>query len=212
MFPFPALPYDDDALAPIISARTLRAHHGRHQARHVQVTNELLSTRGYVVETLEEVVVEAFRTGQRKLFDNAAQAWNHGFFWNCMRPGGSALEGRFAQAVVSAFGSLEGLRASFLTEAAAHFGSGWVWLVAERGGLSVASTHNAGTPLVWNGSTPLLACDLWEHAYYLDHQGDRAGFLSAWWDNLVDWTFVAHQFEAENAGQAGWRYPLPALA
>ncbi|WP_337186369.1 superoxide dismutase [Phenylobacterium sp.] len=212
MLTLPPLPYGYAALSPVISEATLRTHHGKHHARYVQVANELLAARGDRPETLEEIVVEADRANDRKLFNNAAQAWNHGFFWMCMRPGGSRPEGGLAEAIDQAFGSLAGLRDAFIAEGAGRFGSGWVWLLAKGGALSVVSTHDAATPLTAAGATPLLVCDVWEHAYYLDHSNDRAAFLSAWWDHCIDWAFVAAQFEAAATGAAGWRYPAPTLA
>lgn len=209
MFMLPDLPYGYGDLAPVLSERTLRTHHGRHHLRYVQAVNDLLARQGRRPETLEEVVLAAHRDGDCKLFNNAAQAWNHGFFWGSMRPGGAPLEGELARAVARGFGGLAGLRDAFLTEAMGHFGSGWAWLVARDGVLSVVSTHDAATPLTEPGVTPLLACDLWEHAYYLDYSNDCAAFLAAWWVGLADWRFAARQFEAARRGAAAWRYPTP---
>ncbi len=206
MFRLPDLPYDYAALAPVISEATLRTHHGKHHARYVQVTNELLEEANDHAGTLEAVIGAAARDGAHKLFNNAAQAWNHGFFWECMTPGGSQPSGPLVQAVAKAFGGLDQLKQAFTSEGAAHFGSGWVWLVADGDQLSVRSTHDAGTPIIASGLTPILVCDLWEHAYYLDHRNDRAGFLSAWWDLLVDWDFAAGQYAAATERQSGWRY------
>jgi Fe-Mn family superoxide dismutase len=207
MFTLPDLPYGYGDLMPVISGDALRTHHGKHHARYVQVTNEILASQGRRPETLEEVVLESHRAGDRKLFNNAAQAWNHGFFWNSMRPDCPPLSEDLNRAIKAAFGSLDGLRSAFQAEGAGHFGSGWVWLVAKDDALSVVSTHDAATPLTASGTTPLLVCDVWEHAYYLDHKNDRSAFLSAWWDQLVDWHFAAEQFEASRSGKAGWRYP-----
>lgn len=212
MFTLPDLPYGYGDLAPTMSETTLRTHHGKHHARYVQVTNEILAAEARTVESLEEVVLEAHRARDSKLFNNAAQAWNHGFFWSCMRPGGGRLDGQLAGAIDRTFGGLDALRGAFLAEGSAHFGSGWVWLIAKGDALSVVSTHDAGVPITLMGTTPLLVCDVWEHAYYLDHKNDRGAFLQAWWDQLVDWRFAAAQFDAARAGLAGWRYPTPALA
>lgn len=210
MFTLPDLPYGYGDLEPVLSERTLRTHHGKHHARYVQTVNDILSHQGHRVETLEEVVLAAHRAGDRKLFNNAAQAWNHGFFWNSMRPGGAPLAGELARAVAREFGDPAGLRDAFLAEAVSHFGSGWAWLIAKGDTLSVLSTHDAATPLTTPGATPLLVCDLWEHAYYLDYRNDRAAFLSAWWDGVADLRFAARQYEAARHGAAAWRYPTPA--
>lgn len=209
MFTLPDLPYGYGDLSPVLSETTLRTHHGKHHARYVQVANELVAATGQRPKSLEEVVLNAHQSGDAKLFNNAAQAWNHGFFWACMRPGGAPIEGDLAKAVTKAFGGPEGLREAFQAEGASHFGSGWVWLVAKNERLSVVSTHDAGTPVTETGTMPLLVCDVWEHAYYLDHKNDRAGFLSAWWDKLADWRFAAKQLHAARLGTTGWRYPAP---
>jgi Fe-Mn family superoxide dismutase len=205
MFVLPPLPYSYDALAPVISERTLRIHHGKHHARYIEVTNALLAESGQELATLEDVVQSAVRTGDAKLINNAGQALNHAFFWPSMSPTASRPSTRLLDSIGRGFGGIEGLRRAFVEEGAAHFGSGWVWLTAKDREVSLVSTHD-GETMLKPGSTPLLVCDLWEHAYYLDHQNDRAGFLSAWWDNLVDWDFVNGQFESANSGGPGWRF------
>jgi len=207
MFRLPDLPYAYSDLAPVISEQTLRTHHGKHHARYVEATNELLAEAGASAQSLEAVILSAHRSGARTLFNNAAQAWNHGFFWNCMRPGRSEPTGELADAIKTVFGDLGGLRKAFAAEGAAHFGSGWVWLTLNNGALSVISTHDAGLPITDPGAMPLLVCDLWEHAYYLDYKNDRAGFLEAWWEQLANWDFVGAQYAAARNGAAGWRYP-----
>jgi Fe-Mn family superoxide dismutase len=209
MFSLPSLPYAYDALSPVISETTLRTHHGKHHARYVSVVNDLLAAQGRRIDVLEDVVAAAQAHGDRALFNNAAQAWNHAFFWACMRPGGAPCEGALAAAIIRTFGSLAALGEAFRAEGAKHFGSGWVWLVDRNGSLSVLSTHDGDTPLTLAAVTPLIVCDVWEHAYYLDYRQDRAGFLAAWWDGLVDWGFAGRQFEAARTGAAGWRYPAP---
>ena len=215
MFDLPPLPYKYGALMPVLTETALRTHHAKHHARYVEATNALLAAEGRGSAPLEAVVIEADRAGHRKLFNNAAQSWNHGFFWACMRPpsaGGSAPDGPLLGAIVRTFGGLAGLREPFIAEGAAHFGSGWVWLVAKGGALSVISVHDGATPLALPGVMPLLACDVWEHAYYLDYKNARAAYLSAWWDLLIDWAFVDGQFAAVEAGGPGWRYPAPKAA
>lgn len=210
MFELPDLPYGHDALAPVISEATMHLHHDKHHARYVEVTNSLLAEAGAVYRPLEDVVVLASRRGARKLFNNAGQAWNHAFFWECMTPAPQLPTGDFAKALASQFGGLEGLKAAFVAEGVGHFGSGWVWLVARGDQLSVVSTHDAASPLVETGVTPLLVCDLWEHAYYLDHKNDRAGFLDAWFDRLANWAFAGRQYDAARGHDAEpWRYPKP---
>ncbi len=208
MLILPDLPYGYGDLRPVLSETTLRTHHGKHHARYVQVANELLAAKTRPATDLEDIVVEAHSEGDRKLFNNAAQAWNHGFFWQCMRRGGGGGPGaELASAIDADFGGLVELRKAFTAEGAAHFGSGWVWLVHKDGRLTVISTHDAATPVTEPAAIPLLVCDVWEHAYYLDHANDRAGFLDAWWDLLVNWDFADRQFAAATAGKAAWRYP-----
>ena len=146
MFKLPDLPYAYDALQPAMSAETLRLHHDKHHAAYVKTTNELLEQEGAPApaQTLEEVVLKARRDGASKLFNNAAQAWNHAFFWNCMTPGGSQPQGDLGAAIDSAFGGLDQLKQKFVTEGVDHFGSGWAWLIADAKGLRVISTHDAG--------------------------------------------------------------------
>lgn len=210
MFRLHDLPYGYGDLAPVISETTLRTHHGKHHARYIQVTNDLLAETNSPSQSLEEVVLGADRAGAHKLFNNAAQAWNHGFFWECMRPGGGQPSAELAQAIGVAFGSPSELRKAFTAEGGGHFGSGWVWLTLKDGQLAVTSTHDAATPLTVSGATPLLVCDVWEHAYYLDHKNDRIGFLDAWWDLLVNWEFAERQYAAAKSGAATWRYPAAA--
>lgn len=213
MFILPPLPYKSAALMPVITETALKIHHGKHHARYVEVANTLLAEAGRSFETLEETVIEADRSGNTKLFNNAAQAWNHGFFWNCMHPpseGPLQPDHGLLEAITRSFGTLAALREQFLDRGAAHFGSGWVWLVARGDALSVIDLHDGATPLTLAGVTPLLVCDVWEHAYYLDYKNVRAAYLSAWWDQLADWRFVGQQLRAAQAAAAGWRYPARA--
>jgi len=209
MFPLPELPYGYGDLAPTISETTMRTHHDKHHARYVQVTNDLLAQEATLPATLEAAVREAKRRDARKLFNNAAQAWNHGFFWVSMSPIASKPVGELEAAIAASFGGLAKLRDVFTAEGAAHFGSGWVWLVARGDALSVISTHDAATPITDDGATPLLVCDVWEHAYYLDHKNDRAAFLAGWWDRLANWDFAARQLSAAKRRETGWAYPRP---
>lgn len=167
MFILPDLPYPSDALQPVMSAETLRFHHGKHHKAYVDALNRLLQEQGADPGDLETVVREAAGDAARtKLFNNAAQAWNHGFLWDAMTPGRQAPDGDLAAAIDSAFGGLAGLKASMVRAGVDHFGSGWVWLVAEGDRLRVVATHDAANPLTLDGAAPLMVCDLWEHAYY----------------------------------------------
>jgi Fe-Mn family superoxide dismutase len=212
MFSLPDLPYAYDALEPVISDRTMRFHHDKHHAAYVRTTNDLLERTGETPRSLEDVVRGARGAGDKKLFNNAAQAWNHAFFWQCMTGDAAPPSGELAAGIAGAFGDLRGLKQRFVDEGASHFGSGWVWLIADRAGeLQVRSTHDADDTVIEPGLTPLLVCDLWEHAYYLDHQNDRKGFLEAWFDNLPNWAFAASQYAASRGQGEMWRFP-PRLA
>jgi Fe-Mn family superoxide dismutase len=186
------LPYAENALEPLISAATLSLHHGKHHAGYVARLNELVDGTRYAGQPLEAVVVGAAKDAQAKeIFDNAAQIWNHNFYWRSMRPGGgNPPEGRIKSALDRDFGGERQVRDALAKAAADRFGSGWVWLVARKDGrLEVTSTGNADTPLAW-GKVPLLTIDVWEHAYYLDYQNRRADYVAAWLDKLVDWRFA----------------------
>jgi superoxide dismutase, Fe-Mn family len=206
MFTLPDLPYGYEALQPAMSSETLHLHHDKHHARYFTVTNEILKDRADA-GALEDVVVKAAKAGEKKLFNNAAQAWNHTFFWNSMTPYKSQPDGDLAQAIQAAFGGQDGLKAKFVEEGGAHFGSGWVWLAADRSGaLSIVQTHD-GENLLTKDLTPLLVCDLWEHAYYVDYRNDRAAFLKAWFDALPNWPFAAKQLAAAKGQGAAWKHP-----
>jgi Fe-Mn family superoxide dismutase len=210
MFILPDLPYAYDALGPVISERTMRFHHDKHHKAYVETTNKLVEAAGSAGQALEDVIRQARSSGDKKLFNNAAQAWNHAFFWQAMAPGGGSADGDLAAAISGAFGDAGSLKAQFVKEGAEHFGSGWVWLVADREHkLQVRSTHDAEDMVTQPGLTPLIVCDLWEHAYYLDHQNDRKGFLEAWFDALPNWAFAAEQFAAAQGRGETWRYPAP---
>lgn len=212
MFTLPSLPYAYDALSPTMSDKTLHHHHDKHHAKYVDTTNTLLKDKaGYATSSLEEVIAQARDAKDVKLFNNAAQAWNHGFFWECMAPGGQAPQGELAAAIDQTFGGLDGLKTALVTEGVGHFASGWAWLVSDGGQLKVISTHDAETVADRDGVTPILVIDVWEHAYYLDYQQDREGFLKGWFDKIANWSFAGQQFAAAKAGErAGYRYPAPA--
>lgn len=202
MIHLPALPYAIDALEPVLGAETVRIHHGRHHARYVQLVNELAPG---AADPLEALIADSHGRADRKLFNNAAQAWNHAFFWESMSPAATQPAGALADAVAAAFGDLAGLRRQFIAQGLAQFGSGWVWLVADAGRLQVVATHDADVPWLVAARVPLLVCDVWEHAYYLDYRNERDRFLGAWFDRLANWEFAARQL----AGGSG-RYRFPA--
>ncbi|MBI1405026.1 MAG: superoxide dismutase [Fe] [Caulobacter sp.] len=206
MFVLPDLPYAQDALEPVVSARTLSFHHGKHHKAYVDTLNGLLKDKGETPESLESVVAAA---GPGKLFNNAAQAWNHAFFWHCMAPSPARPSGDLAAAIDAAFGDLDGLKTKFVETGAGQFGSGWAWLVWKDGALKMVPSHDAGTPIASGEGFPILVCDVWEHAYYLDHQNNRKGFLEAWFDGLANWDFAASQLAAAKAGGGGYAYPAP---
>ena len=184
-YELPALPYGKSDLAPHISAETLEYHHGKHHAAYVAKLNELLA--GDSSKSLEELV----KTTSGGVFNQAAQVWNHTFYWHSMKPnGGGAPSGALADALVKHFGSVQDFVAKFKAAAMGQFGSGWAWLVAGGGKLEIVATGNAGCPLT-DGKTPLLTCDVWEHAYYVDFRNARAKYLDVFFDRLVNWDFVA---------------------
>jgi Fe-Mn family superoxide dismutase len=187
----PALPYPRDALLPHISPETIDYHYGKHHQAYVTNLNNLIQGTPFENQSLEEIV----RNSSGAVFNNAAQVWNHTFYWNCMKPnGGGAPTGRLAAAIDAAFGSFEKFKEEFTKTAVGTFGSGWAWLVQKPDHtLAVASTSNAATPLT-GADTPLLTCDVWEHAYYIDYRNLRPKYVEAFW-NLVNWDFVASQMK-----------------
>ncbi len=208
MFKLPDLPYSSDALSPVLSDVQMRTHHDKHHAKYVEVLNGMLTQSGETPASLEDVVKAAATGSNRKLFNNAAQAWNHGFFWECMTPQASQPSGELSNAIDKAFGGLDQFKSRFVDEGVGHFASGWAWVVAKGDSIEVISTHDAGTPVA-EGVTPLMVCDVWEHAYYLDHKQDRKGFLEQWFDKLVNWRFVEQQYAAATGGGRGYIYPVP---
>jgi Fe-Mn family superoxide dismutase len=183
----PPLPYPRDALQPHISAETLDYHYGKHHQAYVDNLNKQIAGTEHADKPLEEIV----RSSSGGVFNNAAQVWNHTFYWNCLAPsGGGEPTGKLAEAIVQAFGSFEQFKEQFTQTALTTFGSGWAWLVQRPDGqLALVSTSNAATPLTGN-DTALLTCDVWEHAYYVDYRNARPKYVEAFW-KLVNWSFVA---------------------
>jgi len=190
-FTLPELPYAMDALAPHMSKETLEFHYGKHHATYVTKLNGLVEGTPYAGMSLEEVVSQSREKKDGKIFNNAAQIWNHTFFWNGLKPGGSSPSASLEGKINDAFGSMDEFKSKFTETAVNTFGSGWAWLVNEGGTLKITSTSNAETPLGSNAK-PLLTCDVWEHAYYIDYRNARPKFLEAFW-NLVNWEWVEKQ-------------------
>jgi len=190
-FELPALPYEKDALEPHISRETLDYHYGKHHNAYVTNLNRLVDGTDYAGKSLEEII----RSSEGGLFNNAAQVWNHTFYWNGLSPnGGGAPSGALAEAINAAFGSFEGFQEEFNAKAAGNFGSGWTWLVKKADGtLAIVNTDDAQTPASDSSVTPLLTCDVWEHAYYIDYRNSRPNYLKAFWA-LVNWDFAAKNF------------------
>jgi Fe-Mn family superoxide dismutase len=188
----PALPYAPDALAPHISRETLEFHHGKHHQAYVTNLNNLIKGTEFENASLEEIV----RKSSGGVFNNAAQIWNHTFYWNSLSPkGGGAPSGALAAAISAKWGSWEAFKDAFTKSAIGNFGSSWTWLVKKPdGSLDIVNTSNAATPLT-TGDTPLITCDLWEHAYYIDYRNRRPDYLGAFW-SLVNWDFASRNFAA----------------
>jgi Fe-Mn family superoxide dismutase len=186
-FTLPELPYARNALEPHMSEETLDFHYGKHHNTYVENLNKMVPGTEFEGKSLEEIILSS----SGGVFNNAAQVWNHTFFWHCLSPnGGGEPTGELAEAINKAFGSFEAFKEEFTKTAVTTFGSGWGWLVKKSdGSLALVSTSNAGTPLT-DGHTPLLTCDVWEHAYYIDYRNARPKFLEGFW-NLVNWDFVA---------------------
>lgn len=208
-FKLPELPYARDALAPHISAETLDFHHGKHHAAYVKKTNAMLAEKGGADRALTEIIRHARDEGDIKLFNNAAQIWNHSFFWQCLAPAeGQQPDGKLKQMIEAGFGDAETMLRKLEEEAVNHFSNGWAWLVLNRGQLEIATLHDADTPLVQDGMVPLFTLDVWEHAYYLDYRNERPKFVSAVLKNIVNWEFVAANLDGQGDHRAD-QEPVP---
>ena|SRR5579863_1236488 len=187
-FELPKLPYAIDALAPHISKETLEFHHGKHHATYVTNLNNLVKGTKFENASVEETMKGA---GAGPLFNNAAQHYNHSFYWNSLRPaGGAEPSGKLAAAIEKSFGTFDDFKKKFTETAVGHFGSGWAWLIRNAdGSVAIEATHDADSPIM-HGKIPLLTCDVWEHAYYIDYRNARARYLEAFW-NLANWNFAA---------------------
>ena len=185
------LPYAENALSPYLSSKTLTFHYGKHHKAYIEKTNQLVKGTEFQDLSLKEIILACAGDFEKKtLFNNAAQAWNHGFLWKSMNPDGGGRPGRDVMNLIkNSFGNFEDFKKRFEEEAVSHFGSGWIWLVKVGGNLEILQTHDAENPLI-SGEMPLLTLDVWEHAYYLDYQNQRAEYVKAFLEHLVDWEFV----------------------
>jgi Fe-Mn family superoxide dismutase len=200
-FKLSPLPYDVSALAPTISARTMEFHHGKHHAGYVDKLNKLIEGKPYARMSLEQIIEQTARDKDKaQIFNNAAQVWNHDFFWRSMKPqGGGSPEHEIGSRIDKEFGSFDKFAKQFVEKAVGQFGSGWTWLVAAGDRLQVVSTPDAEPPMI-SGQRALLTCDVWEHAYYLDYQNDRKGFAEAFLRKLANWDFAAEQLSRWKPG------------
>lgn len=191
-FELPPLPYSKNALAPVLSEETLDYHYGKHHKAYVDNLNKLIPGTEFEGKTLEQIILKA---PAGPVFNNAAQVWNHTFYWHCMTPDSKGEpKGALAEAIIKKFGSFKDFKEAFNKVAVGTFGSGWAWLVKEKdGSLAIQSTSNAGTPMT-DHKKALLTCDVWEHAYYIDYRNLRPKYVESFWE-LVNWDFVAKNFE-----------------
>ncbi len=201
-FTLPDLPFDKDALGAHMSAETIAFHHGKHHQAYVDKTNALAGEKGLEAASLLDVIATAKEQGDKGLFNNAAQIWNHSFFWQCLAPEGSTRpSGRLRDMINQDFGGEQGLLDQLATEATNHFASGWSWLILNNGKLEVTSLHDADTPAV-HGMTPLLTIDVWEHAYYIDYRNERPRFVKSVLDHIINWDFVAQNLDGQGLSRA----------
>ncbi|MFL6747982.1 MAG: superoxide dismutase [Sphingomicrobium sp.] len=201
-FTLPDMPFAKDALAPHMSAETLDFHHVKHHKAYVDKLNGLLGDTDLEAASLTDVIRAAHERGDKPLFNNAAQIWNHSFFWQCLAPEGSTRpSGKLREMIGSDFGDEQALLDKLATESTNHFASGWGWLILNNGKLEITSLHDADTPVA-HGMTPLLTIDVWEHAYYIDYRNDRAKFVKTVLQNIINWDFVARNLDGEGIGRA----------
>ncbi len=201
MFELPKLPFEKNALEPYMSRTTLDLHHGKHHLNYINTLNGLIEHTRFADKSLPEIIgTTAGVPEQTALFNNAAQTWNHGFFWKCLTPnGGGALpRGKFKDAVLNAFENEENFKSKLIETALSQFGSGWAWVVADKGEIRLLKTGNADTPVA-RGLKTLFAVDVWEHAYYPDYQNRRADYVQTLVDRLANWNFAAQNFTRDGA-------------
>ncbi|MCJ8157830.1 superoxide dismutase [Sphingomonas sp. LaA6.9] len=201
-FKLPDLPYAKNALEPHMSAETFDYHHGKHHKAYVDKVNGWIDEKKLAGLSLIEVIEKAKKDGDKGLFNNAAQIWNHSFFWQCLSPAGGKPSEKLQALIDEAFGSTDALIAKLKDESVGHFGSGWGWLVLKGGKLAVTSLHDADTPVVYDDIKPLLTLDVWEHAYYVDYRNARPNYLDAVLANLINWDFVEQNLDGKGASRA----------
>ena len=202
-FTLPDLPFAKDALGRFMSAEALDFHHGKHHKAYVDKTNALAEEVGLEGRALSEVIRAAKDKGAKGLFNNAAQLWNHSFFWQCLAPPeGQKPSGKLAALIEDGFGDLDTMLAKLKDEAVGHFASGWAWLVLDRDALKITSLHDADTPVAHEGMKPLLTLDVWEHAYYIDYRNERPKFAESVLGNIVNWEFVGKNLDGQGVSRA----------
>jgi len=197
----PKLPYDMNALEPYMSEKTLSYHFGKHHHAYVNKLRKLVEGTEYADLELEDIIAKARKEGNVAIFNNAAQAWNHDFFWKSLSPKGGQPDGKIKELVESEFGSIDDFKTRFAAAATGLFGSGWVWLVLDQGKVKITSGSNADTP-VGTSAVPMLTLDVWEHAYYLDYQNERGKFVDAFLDRLINWNFAESNLKSQPATKA----------
>jgi superoxide dismutase, Fe-Mn family len=201
-FTLPDLPFAKDALGDFMSAETFDFHHGKHHKAYVDKLNAAVTDKG-LSGSLTDIIRQAKGDGDKAVFNNAAQHWNHSFFWQCLAPPeGQKPDGRLAAMIDDAFGGTAALLAKLKDEAVGHFSNGWAWLVLDGGALKITSLHDADTPVVHDGMKPLLTLDVWEHAYYLDYRNERPRFAERVLGNVIDWAFVARNLDGDGVSRA----------
>jgi superoxide dismutase, Fe-Mn family len=201
-YELPPLPYSPDAFGETISAETFEFHWGKHHRAYVTKTNELAPAAGLEGRKLSEVIVAAKETGNKGLFNNSAQVWNHSFYWQCLSPEPQQPTGVLKEKIDAAFGSTEAMMAKLKAESVGHFASGWGWLVLQGGELKITSLHDADTPVVYEGMQPLLTIDVWEHAYYVDYRNARPDYVDALLNRAINWEFVGQNLDGNGIARA----------
>lgn len=201
-FILPELPYAKDALEPHMSAETFDYHHGKHHKAYVDKVNGWIEEKNLAGLSLLQVIDKAKKDGDKGLFNNAAQIWNHSFFWKCLSPNGGQPSTKLQAMIDEAFGSTDALLTKLKDESIGHFGSGWGWLVLKGDKLAVTSLHDADTPVVYDDMKPLLTLDVWEHAYYIDYRNARPNYLETVLKNLINWEFVEQNLDGQGASRA----------
>ncbi len=201
-FTLPDLPFAKDALGEYMSAETFDYHHGKHHKAYVDKLNAAVADKG-LTGSLSDIIREAKTRGDKPVFNNAAQHWNHSFFWQCLAPPeGQTPEGKLAQLIARDFGGIDLLLAKLKEEAVGHFSNGWAWLVLDGDTLKITSLHDADTPVVHDGMKPLLTLDVWEHAYYVDYRNERPKFAESVLGNVINWDFVARNLDGDGVSRA----------